>query len=545
MFRKSGKEQLNMFKEVSSLMSVSAQKKLDDKTGWHQVFYEEFVSRVDEGIYSVLFSQKMGRPNASIRILLGMMVLKEMNGWSDEQLMDECMFNLRVRASLGIYHIDATAPVAATYYEFRSRIAQHLEMTGADLVEQTFAQVCTKQIERLQISGSKIRMDSKLIQSNIAKQNRLQMIMEALRVSIRDMDIESFESILSTKQLELLETLKNKSTTNVTYQLDHAEKKEMLNTVGQIIHCLIHAGQISQTSILYRIYTEQYDPPEDDDQEGPHQVKPKSPQQIGSNSIQSIHDTQAAYRKKGKGEHVQIVQGYHSNITETCGQKERPNLIIDVITTPANISECEYFEASIDRSNEKLLTGNTVEEVITDGGYDSKSNRASLQESSSPSWKLQKLKGRKRAYQMQCNEQGEIEVKDKRTDKQLEVKWSPRVQKYRIKNHNGTYRYFTKAEVQDYIYALQILENGSQTDYNLRCSVESTIHEVFHRLERRYKIKYRGSIKCHWYALLRATSVNLGRIQRYYAGKVLEKAILLLTFFLHRHSTLHTRKEAF
>ena len=46
--------------------------------------------------------KKSGRPNASIRILVAMSVLKEGFGCSDEDLFEKCEFDLLTRKALGM-----------------------------------------------------------------------------------------------------------------------------------------------------------------------------------------------------------------------------------------------------------------------------------------------------------------------------------------------------------------------------------------------------------------------------------------------------------
>jgi len=48
--------------------------------------------RIDESIFSVLFNDTTGAPNAPARTLVGMMILKESFGWSDSQLFEHCHF---------------------------------------------------------------------------------------------------------------------------------------------------------------------------------------------------------------------------------------------------------------------------------------------------------------------------------------------------------------------------------------------------------------------------------------------------------------------
>ena len=524
MFRRTHDQQLDMFKDVTGQLSLTAQKKLLDEHSWNQLFYQHFTSQVDESIYSVLYCKNNGRPNASIRMILGMILIKEMQGYSDEQLFDRCEFDLRHRYALGLYHLEQMPPVAATYYDFRAKVAQYLEETGEDLMAKTFTHVTAQQLSTFDISGEKIRMDSKLLQSNIVRQNRLQFILQAIGSALKSTDISALQSYLTEEQYALVQKLQNKTASNVTYHQSSAQKEQMLTDCGYIIRALIQAKYITSDSTLYKIYAEQYD---NCDQDEDQDITPKLPQDIASSSVQSIHDPTAAYRKKGKAENVQTVKGFHSNITETCDQADKPNLITDVQTTPAHVSEDTFLAPAI-QNTQQMLKGSQIQQVITDGGYDSINNREQMKSEDAPAWKIQKLKGAKRAYDMSYDDQGHLQVTQVKTQQACKVTWRPKIEKYSIKSPQGHNRYMTKSQVENYINCLQIIKQSTDEDYNLRANVEATIHEVFHRLGRGYKIKYRGIIKCHWYVLFRAIGVNLGRIGRHIEvfSTILTKMIL-------------------
>ncbi|MGN0049301.1 MAG: hypothetical protein ACI37U_10485 [Bacteroides sp.] len=59
-----------------------------------------------------------------------------------------------------------------TYYLFRHRLCEYYEKTGIDLMQECFEAVTGSLVKQLKISGKCIRMDSKLIGSNIARQSR-------------------------------------------------------------------------------------------------------------------------------------------------------------------------------------------------------------------------------------------------------------------------------------------------------------------------------------------------------------------------------------
>jgi len=123
MFRPSQSEkQLNLFSSVAEHLKGTSHKLYTDKNAWHNVFREQIVSRIKEELFSVLFDDKMGAPNAPVNVLVGMMVIKEAFGWSDASLFEACRFNLLVRSAIGLFNIDDEVPAPSTYYLFCQRI---------------------------------------------------------------------------------------------------------------------------------------------------------------------------------------------------------------------------------------------------------------------------------------------------------------------------------------------------------------------------------------------------------------------------------------
>ncbi len=164
MFRKSNKDpQLDAFTSVPMMLESSAYKQYSDKDSWHNQFHDHILSRVDETIFSVLYNNTTGAPNSPIRILVGMMILKESFVWSDSQLFEQCRFNVLVRGALGLFNMNDPLPVESTYYILRKRLYEHQKQTGEDLMGKSFAQVTSEQVREFDVNGRSIRMDSKLI----------------------------------------------------------------------------------------------------------------------------------------------------------------------------------------------------------------------------------------------------------------------------------------------------------------------------------------------------------------------------------------------
>ena len=56
---------------------------------WHNQFSDNVVNQVNESIFKPLFNYNMGAPNIPIRQLIGINILKEGFGISDEQMFDQ------------------------------------------------------------------------------------------------------------------------------------------------------------------------------------------------------------------------------------------------------------------------------------------------------------------------------------------------------------------------------------------------------------------------------------------------------------------------
>jgi len=159
MYKRTESKQIDLFKDLTHQLSSRKTKILKDKTGWHNVFFTEVYTRIPEDLFKPLYNESWGRPNASVKVMLSMMILKEGNGWTDEQLFDNCRFNIRVMAALGLQNIDEDIPTEATFYDFRSKMCSYQSETGQDLLKACFQELTSGQLETYNITGKKIRLE--------------------------------------------------------------------------------------------------------------------------------------------------------------------------------------------------------------------------------------------------------------------------------------------------------------------------------------------------------------------------------------------------
>jgi hypothetical protein len=364
MFRKTNKEpQVDLFGGVPSILDGGSLKQYSDDAHWHNQFRKQVVSRIDETVFKVLFNKTTGAPNASVSLLVGMMILKEAFGWSDSQLFEQCRFNLLVRCALGLFNLNDTLPAESTYYLLRKRMYEHQNQTGEDLMEKTFKRITSGQVQEFDVNGRSIRMDSKLLGSNIAFYSRYEIIHHTLCRFYKTLDKQEKSRLSAMDKEQLREFIKEEPQKTV-YRSTREEIKSRLQSIGTLVYKIVNTftGQESeQYQLLCRVFGEQYKVAED------QQIQLRPREEIDSDSVQSPHDPDSAYRHKGD----QQVKGYSANITETTSD-DSLNLVTDVIVEKANVPDTEFVQPAIESTTE--VTGQVVETAYVDGAYQSPDN---------------------------------------------------------------------------------------------------------------------------------------------------------------------------
>ena len=500
MFKKSNKEtQLDAFASVPNMLESSAFKQYSDQGHWHNQFREQVVMRIDESILRTLFNNTMGAPNAPIRTLIGMMILKESFAWSDSQLFEHCRFNLLVRSSLSLFNMNDPLPVESTYYLLRKRIYDHQKQYGEDLMGKVFAHITSGQVKEFDVNGRSIRMDSKLIGSNIAIFSRYEIIHQTLCMFYKSLD-KSAKLRLQAPELEQLEKLLKEEPLKTVYRSTREELKGRLQPIGILIYKMVKLFSDLQSEsfkLLQRVFGEQYKISED------QQIELRPKEEISSSSTQSPHDPDSAYRNKGD----QKVKGYSVNITETCSN-DNLNLITNVIVEKANTPDTVFVEPAIEATIQ--VTGQMVEKVYADGAYQSPANDKCCENIDMVFTGIQGLESR---YDLEMTPEGLL-VTDTKTGEHMKAVIVKKLKnskedRWRISTATGHY-YFGQLAIRASHLRRQMKGRPLEELYK-RNNVEATIFQLGLPL-RNNKSKYRGLIKQKTWAYCRCLWINLVRI---------------------------------
>lgn len=522
MFKKSTQAtQIDIFTTQSSNLAGKTLKLYENKEGWHNVFREQITMRIDETIFAPLYNSKKGAPNYPTRTLVAMMILKYADGISDEKLFENCRFNMLTRSALGFVNVDEPVPTESTYYLFRKKINDYAEAGNENLFTKVFAQVTKEHCVEFEVSGKRVRMDSKLMGSNIMWLSRYELVHETLRLFYKKIKKQNTIPISITDKLdELLKLDGNK----VTYICSSNEVHERLLTLGSIIQqiiALFDKRNLKIYNTLVRVFQEQFIVNEEGE------VALRNKKDISAKSVQSPHDTDCDYRNKDGNK----VKGFSHNLTESCDDDDgKLNLIGDITTNVVGKSDVDMLQPSIENSQDVFT--DKPKFVHADGAYHSPENQKYCKRNSIK-LHLHAIQGAKGRYEFEKIDD-EITVWDtvlkqyikavKITTKELTVKW-------RVKTEKG-YRYFTLGAIDAFFLRKEIEETPIET-LQKRNNVEASIFQLGYHFPNN-KSRFRGLEKNQMWVTMRCLWVNFVRI-----FKFLKKAASVLFFELKKTAVIH------
>lgn len=502
MFKKTKSDpQLGFFSNPNSFLSGKAETFYEDKASWHNVFRKQVTSRIDESICKPLFKELTGAPNASIRVLIAMMILKEGKGCSDAELFEQCRYNMLVRSALGLINMDDVVPTESTYYLFRKRIVDYEKAKSENLFEKTFTSVTAGQATDFDVSGKSIRMDSKLLGSNIAWLSRYELIHETLRLFCQDVKETIFTHPLSDLEKIAVENLLKEKGNKVVFRSTSDEVKIKMQELGVLSCKLIGLFNLSCSAhyaTLSKVFSDQFIL---DDSKT---VISRSKENISSNSVQSPHDTDCHYRNKDGNQ----VKGYSINVTESCDEGKL-NLITGVDVRVVSTSDNDFLQGGVKGAQE--IVTDTIENVHTDGAYHSIDNQEFCK-NENLNLLLNAIQGAKGRFDLSLGEDNELKVVDTLTNEIIPASKLKDQEKWSIKIA-GRSRYFTAKEIT--VSALRRkIAAIPQEILNIRNNVEATIFQVGYHYPHD-KSRYRGLIKHKMWANIRCLWVNFVRIVNY------------------------------
>ena len=172
-FKENAYQQMS-FTDSFSGLTAREQKALEKS--WAKVFADEIFPAIDEKRFSVLYSDKASRPNTPVNVIVGALIIKELFDYSDDEMVENLMLDFRIQYALHTTSFEEQPLSDKTLSRFRKRCYDYETLHNKDLYHDCVKDLSASIAKLMGISGKIRRMDSMMIESNIRKLSRVELI---------------------------------------------------------------------------------------------------------------------------------------------------------------------------------------------------------------------------------------------------------------------------------------------------------------------------------------------------------------------------------
>ena len=349
-FRPNGSTQL-CFTDTFTNLTPRAKKFMENS--WAQVFADEVFPYIDEEIFRVLYSDKASRPNTPVNVIVGGLLLKELLGLSDDELLENLILDPRYQYALHTTSCREQPMSDKTLQRFRRRCVEYEEETGVDLIHECVAGLSERIAKLMGITNKVKRMDSMMIEANIRRLSRTELLYQCVSHLVQRMKKDS------AAVPEAMQHYLEPEDYNRTFYYKKSEDAE--GATDTILHDaweLLARTELSGTKeyqLLERCFREQAAVQDDTPR-----LRTKEDGGMDSSILQNPSDPDATYRKKAGKEY----RGYAANLEESVG--EQGSVVTDYQFEQNNYSDQQFIKDSIARKarQEEKVT------IVADGAYD-------------------------------------------------------------------------------------------------------------------------------------------------------------------------------
>jgi hypothetical protein len=324
---------------------------------WAQPYRTKALGLIDENRFAKYFDPANGRPNKSIRLVVSVLILKEVFDLTDQEALARLEWDLLWHYALDLLPEEAHT-CQKTLHNFRRRLLD--DDQGAGLFESTTA----KLIESAGLSTRRQRQDSTHILSNIKILTRLGLFTETITQFLKALRKEH-----PRLWADVSDQLLGRYLDREGYFADArgSEAPRRLSEAALDLHWIVKrfgdhrdVKAMESFALARRLYEEQCVPPETN--MPPEKVELQ--EKPSSSSLQSPSDPDVTYGHKGKGYEVQL--------TETCDEQNPFQTVTAVSVNDANESDQKQVVPALEQT--ERTCGTAPQALHTDAGYASGEN---------------------------------------------------------------------------------------------------------------------------------------------------------------------------
>ena len=354
---------LNGYQQISlfdSLGFLSERKQKILENSWAKPFSDIIFANIDEMIFAPLYSDKRNsRPNAPVNVIVGALILKELNGLTDDEIIEECEFDFRYQYALHTTSYENQPLSDRTFSRFRERNVAYELTTGKDLIHDCIVALSESIRKYMDISPAIQRMDSLMIEANIRKMGRLELLYTCLANLVHEIAKDGRSDLLGG-----LDSYKNPCNRNQVIYHDSKTPQDIKiqkiidDAVDLLPKCKEDYGATTDYQLLERAINEQTK-----NDNGKRILKTKE-DAMPSDILQNPSDPDATYRFKAGKSH----KGYSANVVESVDAKG--SVVTDYqydVNTRSDASFVKEYIENATESEEAVM-------LIADGAYAGEEN---------------------------------------------------------------------------------------------------------------------------------------------------------------------------
>ena len=345
-------QQISMSDSMAGL-TERERKRLENS--WAKEFGDVIFPLINEDRFSVLYSENLAsRPNNPVNVNVGLLILKEVYGQSDEEAIDSLMFDIRYQYALHTTSFDEQPISKNSLSNFRRAVYEYCRKEGRDLIQEEVESHADEIAKLLNLDGRMRRMDSMMISSSCKRMTRLELIDSCVGRMVSAVARRN-ENLLPEKFKEYLREGHRNDVIYRSRDEEVPDRMEKAAADSEELFELLCGTDFSETEayhLLERMLLEQTQ------QKDGRRVLIDA-KEISPESLQNPTDPDAAYRTKGGNKYV----GYVGNIIEDFNGA-------DSVITRYDLQKSTYSDQSFAKD---LLDQTAMQEeervLLVDGTY--------------------------------------------------------------------------------------------------------------------------------------------------------------------------------
>lgn len=329
------------------------------KKSWAEDFFRLVFTQINEERFSVLYSTEASRPNKAVNLLVSLLILKQQNQLSDEEVIGSLYFDYRFQYALGLEsETNRERLCINTLSNFRCRLVEHELKTGENLLQQEMESLADKMAEFLSLNKEMARMDSSMIASSCKKMTRIELVYTVIRNMVRE--LEKTETIeLPEEFASYLEKGHQNKTIYQTKSNEEGSKLDQLLNQAVSLRTFVDERNIAQNSLAYQHLIRLLQEQMVETEEGI--AVPIEGKKIAPSSLQNPSDPTATYRNKNGKKHV----GSVLNLVEVRDMEKEVSLIMHADVKENLHSDAQFGEDFI----KQHPLADEIKTLSVDGAY--------------------------------------------------------------------------------------------------------------------------------------------------------------------------------